>query len=158
MIVADLVQDDPAADELVARVLDEHLLAGPLTGQCRCGWGDGSDVRTLGQSHSRHVAGQLRAALSAALAGRTVVGRADLAAKDQRIAELENLLHHARLRIDRDVARQDRARVWRIIADVRDAAPRAADDASTDDIIDALIDGGVLRLATESVTQKGDDQ
>lgn len=42
-----------------ARVLDEHLVIGPLTGQCRCGWGDGSDILTLGQRHSVHVAEQL---------------------------------------------------------------------------------------------------
>lgn len=57
-----VVETPKDADELAARVLDEHLLAGPRTGQCRCGWGDGSDVRTLGQSHSKHAAGQLRAA------------------------------------------------------------------------------------------------
>jgi hypothetical protein len=63
------VVDRPAepVDELAARVLDEHLLTGPRPGQCRCGWGDGSDVRTLGRSHSKHVVKQLRAA--GALAG-----------------------------------------------------------------------------------------
>lgn len=63
------VVDLPAepVDQLAARVLDDHLLTGPLTGQCRCGWGDGSDTRTLGRSHSAHVVEQLGAA--GALAG-----------------------------------------------------------------------------------------
>lgn len=49
-------------EELTVRILEAHLLTGPRPGQCRCGWGDGTDIRTLGQAHSRHVAEQLRAA------------------------------------------------------------------------------------------------
>jgi hypothetical protein len=53
---------DPV-DEAVTRVLDEHLLAGPRPGQCRCGYGDETlPVRHLGRSHSAHVAEELRAA------------------------------------------------------------------------------------------------
>jgi len=40
-----------------------------------------------------------------------------------------------------------RDQVWQVIADVRDAAPRVKNDAETDDIIDALVDRGYLRLA-----------
>jgi hypothetical protein len=105
-----------------------------------------------------HYRSQACLALSAALAGRPVVDSDELAAKDQRISELENLLHHTRLRIDRDLTRHDREWAWQIVADVRDAAERSPRDASTDDILDALAGGGVLRLAAESVSQNGGDQ
>jgi len=42
-----------------------------------------------------------------------------------------------------------RERVWDVISIVRDAAPRLPDDASTDDIIDALVDAGVLKLRSD---------
>ena len=49
-------------DEQAQAVLAAHLLQGPRTGQCRCGWGDGCDNSTLGRAHSEHVAERLRAA------------------------------------------------------------------------------------------------
>ena len=49
-------------DELTARVINEHLIIGPRTGQCVCGWGDGSDVRTLGRPHAAHLVEKLREA------------------------------------------------------------------------------------------------
>lgn len=50
-------------DTLTVRVLQEHLLVGPRTAQCSCGWGDESmPVRYLGEPHGNHVARMLRAA------------------------------------------------------------------------------------------------
>jgi len=37
-----------------------------------------------------------------------------------------------------------RDRAWEVIATVRDASPRVANDASTDDILDALATAGLL--------------
>jgi hypothetical protein len=37
-----------------------------------------------------------------------------------------------------------RQQVWDVIASIRDAAPRLPNDASTDEIIDALVDAGLL--------------
>jgi hypothetical protein len=52
-----------SVDELTANILDEHLLAGPRPGQCRCGHGDAAlPVKYLGRRHSEHVTEQLRAA------------------------------------------------------------------------------------------------
>lgn len=42
-----------------------------------------------------------------------------------------------------------RQRVWDVIALVRDAGPRLPNDASTDDIIDALVDAGLLELRSD---------
>ena len=53
---------DSPVDQLTRRVLDEHLLSGIGCGHCLCGWGSGTDVRTLGKSHSAHLVEQLRAA------------------------------------------------------------------------------------------------
>lgn len=39
-----------------------------------------------------------------------------------------------------------REQVWAVIADIRDAAPRSENDASTDEIVDALVDRGYLCL------------
>jgi hypothetical protein len=52
-----------SVDALVARLLDDHLLAGPRPGQCVCGFG-GADmpIRYLGRPHSVHVAEVLREA------------------------------------------------------------------------------------------------
>lgn len=50
-------------DALAVRILQEHLLVGPRTGQCSCGWGDETlPVRYLGEPHGNHVARMLRAA------------------------------------------------------------------------------------------------
>jgi len=43
--------------------------------------------------------------------------------------------------------RPTREEVWDVISRVRDAAPRRPDDASTDDIIDALVAANLLQLA-----------
>lgn len=42
-----------------------------------------------------------------------------------------------------------REQVWNVISRVRDAAPRLPNDASTDAIIDALVDAGLLNLQPE---------
>jgi hypothetical protein len=52
-------------DDVATRVLQEHLLSGPRTGQCSCGYGSAANpfpVRELGKPHARHVVAQLRAA------------------------------------------------------------------------------------------------
>lgn len=49
-------------DELAARVVNEHLIIGPRTGQCLCGWGDGGDILTLGRPHAAHLVEKLREA------------------------------------------------------------------------------------------------
>jgi hypothetical protein len=43
-----------------------------------------------------------------------------------------------------------RERIWDVISRVRDAAPRLPDDATTDDIIDALVDVGLLKVASQT--------
>lgn len=52
-----------AVDVLAARVLQEHLIVGPRTGQCLCGFGDETmPVQFLGRPHAVHVVEMLREA------------------------------------------------------------------------------------------------
>lgn len=45
---------------------------------------------------------------------------------------------------------KQRQELWQIIAEVRDGAPRLPNDASTDDVIDAIIDSGWLERLEHS--------
>jgi len=42
-----------------------------------------------------------------------------------------------------------RQQVWDVISRIRDGAPRLPNDASTDDIIDGLVDAGLLSLRSD---------
>ena len=47
-----------------------------------------------------------------------------------------------------------RAEAWDVIAKIRDASPRRPNDASTDDIVDALAAAGLLAASTASGTDE----
>lgn len=52
-----------AVDVTAQRVIQEHLVVGPRTGQCMCGYGDETlPVSRLGQPHAVHLVEELRAA------------------------------------------------------------------------------------------------
>ncbi|GAB2733718.1 hypothetical protein [Nocardioides pakistanensis] len=48
------------------------------------------------------------------------------------------------MRLPDETLARYRDKAWRVIAEVRDAAPREPDDAPTDAILDALVDSGLL--------------